>query len=329
MPTDETPQPNPPPGDGTGVRVDYQLPGRAATERQQMLRDCFLDLMESEEAFLPSAASPLGRLWQLIQSPDSSLDECAEVIALDPALTARVFRIANSPAYGATASTVKEAVLQFGFARLRQFVFSAQIIDRFSKMEMPPGWEHFWIRNIFSAQFMERAAAHYFRPTGMEYLAGMLHDTGWLLLSSFFPDEFRAVMETPNTVPLARAEVEVFSFGHAAVSSLICAKSHLPARVVNAVGAHHDPLALARPDGEEPKAMESEAFLAALLFVCDRLADDVSLPVGGRPTGLAPTEVLAGPEWDWLDRFGKKPDFRKIAEEELERAYGVGAAFLA
>ncbi|SDT86456.1 HD-like signal output (HDOD) domain, no enzymatic activity [Verrucomicrobium sp. GAS474] len=326
-PTQTPPAPSLP-SEAASVTVAYQLPGRAASPQQQLFRDCFLDLMESEEAILPSAASPLGRLWQLIRSPDSTLDECAEVIALDPALTARVFRIANSPLYGGTSSTTKEAVLQFGYARLRQFVFSAQIIERFSKMEMPPGWEHFWIRNVFSAQFVERIAGKYFKTTGSEYLAGMLHDTGWLMLASFFPDEFRAVLESPNEVPLEQAEKEVFSFSHADASSLICAKSHLPARVVNAVAAHHHPLSL--PDAATlKKPEESETLLAVLLFLCDRLADDISLPIGGRSTGLAPEEVLSGPEWDWLDRYGKKPEFRAIAEEELDRAYQVGAVFLA
>ena len=138
-----------------------------------------MEILKSQEDILPPAQSSLGRLYQLFQSPESSVEDCVEIIKLDPAMTARIFRLANSVAYRGKATTISEAMIHLGFAQVRQIAFSAGFFKKFAELKLPPGMEQFWLRNIFVARLTERICAQFQLFGGMEYLSGLLHDTGW------------------------------------------------------------------------------------------------------------------------------------------------------
>ena len=81
-----------------------------------------------------------------------------------------------------TQSAVSEAILKMGFAQTRQVVFNSGVFEHFSKVELPSEMSHFWVRNIFTARLAERIAAAYGANTGSEYLAGLLHDFGAIVV---------------------------------------------------------------------------------------------------------------------------------------------------
>ncbi len=84
-------------------RFEDLLPNSPDPAKAQ-IKTKIVALLNSQGEIVPAAKSPLGRVWRLVNSQNSSLDECEEVIQLDPALTSRIFRVANSAAYNAKAS---------------------------------------------------------------------------------------------------------------------------------------------------------------------------------------------------------------------------------
>jgi HD-like signal output (HDOD) protein len=176
---------------------DFLPPAPVGDPFQAQFRVKLIELLRSQGEILPSAESTLGRLWRLVNSDSSSIEDCVRVIEIDPAMTTRVFRVANSASCGGRATNISEAVLHLGFARLRELVFNAGIFAQFSQLHLPPGWNHFWIRNILIARLTERLASAYFQTNGTEYLAGLLHDIGWLNLATFFPEEFNMILSNP------------------------------------------------------------------------------------------------------------------------------------
>ena len=130
------------------------------------LRAKLVNLLNSQGEIIPPASSPLGKLWKLVNSQNSSIDECEEVIKLDAALTSRIFRVANSAAYNARATDISEGLRFIGFKTLREMVFNATVLTQFSALKVPPGWDVFWLRNIFIARLSDRIAGTYFQcPT--------------------------------------------------------------------------------------------------------------------------------------------------------------------
>jgi HD-like signal output (HDOD) protein len=84
---------------------------------------------------LPAAPQVLAGLCELVQDPNANLDQVADQIRVDPALSARVIRISNSPTYGGglRIGSVNEAVNRVGFREILRLVGIASvagIVDR-------------------------------------------------------------------------------------------------------------------------------------------------------------------------------------------------------
>jgi putative nucleotidyltransferase with HDIG domain len=286
------------------------------------LRAKLITLLNSQAEIIPPAKSPLGILWRLMNSPSSSLDECEEVVQLDPALTSRIIRVANSAAYAARATNVADAIRYIGFKRVRELVFNAGVFAQFSGLRVPPEWEMFWLRNIFVARLSERVAGEFFQTDGSEYLAGLIHDIGWLFLSTHFPDEFARIMASEK--PMNEAEKEVLPFSHANIGAAIAARSGLPLRAVDAIAYHHKQMLMTTSTIIAPN--QNPLFLGIILSVCDRIADGSQLDFLGTSTDSM-DEIRQSPELVWLRNYGKQLDFEAMAVEELVKSQEIYMVF--
>ncbi|MEJ0000644.1 MAG: HDOD domain-containing protein [Verrucomicrobiota bacterium] len=298
---------------------DHLLPS-PADPRLAAIRERIVRVLQSQGEILPSANSPRGRLWHLVNSPNSTLDDCEEVIKLDTALSARILRVANSGAYGRDAENVSQAMLRLGLKFVREQVFNAAVFRQYSGWVLPPEWDLFWLRNIFVARLTENLASAYGPTNGTEYLAGLLHDIGWLFLASYAPEEFTQICTGDR--PPAQAERELLPFGHAAVAAAIAARSLVAPRVVEAILQHHDE---ALPGIELP-LQESAGFLAVVLRIADRVADGCTLRIFN-PTVATLDEIQQGPEAQWLENFGPMPKLAPLASSELYKSQRLFEAF--
>jgi HD-like signal output (HDOD) protein len=290
--------------------------------RKIEIRAELIKILRSKGEILPSANSPRGKLWHLVNSPDSSLQECAEVIQLDSALASRIFRVANSGAYGMQAANITEAILHLGFKFVREQVFSAGVFKQYAGWVLPPEWDLFWLRNIFVARLTDRIAGAYEYPNGSEYLSGLLHDMGWLFLATYFPNEFTQIFTCAK--PVSEAEIEFLPFGHEDISAAIAARSMLPVRAVNAVLYHHKPLSVTVGGGAE--LYKGANLLSVVLNLSDKIADTQGMNMFG-PCYWTLETLDQCPEVVWLGQFGKQHDFALIAQEELTKSNEIFEAY--
>ena len=289
---------------------------------KQAFRVRMVELLNSKGEVLPAAESPLGRLWKLVNSRSSTLADCEEVILLDPALTSRIFRVANSAAYRAGATTVSEAIRFVGFKVIREFAFNAGVFAQFSDLGVPDGWDIFWLRNIFVARMTERIASIYIQTNGLEYLAGLIHDVGWLFLAAYAPEEFGQIWNSKGRI--THAEHEILPFSHANIGAAIAAKSALPPRAVDAILYHHRQTLMTASNAVVPS--QNPLFLAIILGLADRLADASEIDLFARSTDTL-EQVIKSPEVTWLKNYGKKLDLETMVAEEVEKAQELFTAF--
>jgi HD-like signal output (HDOD) protein len=290
----------------------------------EKIREKLLLVLKSKGEILPSASSPRGKLWQLVNSPDSSLSECAEVIELDSALASRLFRVANSGAYGIQASNITEAILHLGIKFVREQVFNAGVFKEYAGWKLPAEWDSFWLRNIFVARVCERMTAAYEFTNGSEYLACLIHDMGWLFLASYFPNEYLQIFACGK--PILEAEKEFLPFGHAEISAALASRSLLPLRAVNAILYHQAPLVV--KSGEPTELFKNANLLSVVMNVSDKLADVCHMDMFGR-SELTVDGLEKSPEVIWLNQYGKLNDFYAIAEEELAKAKEIFSVYFA
>jgi HD-like signal output (HDOD) protein len=230
--------------------------------------------------------------------------------------------VANSAAYAAKATNVAEAIRYIGFKRVRELVFNAGVFSQFSSLRLPPEWDVFWLRNIFIARLSERIAGEYFQTDGSEYLAGLIHDIGWLFLATHFPDEFARIMTSEKSV--CEAEKEVLPFSHANIAAAIAARSSLPLRAIDAIAYHHKQMLMTTSTLVAPN--QNPLFLGIILSVCDKIADNCQLDLFGKSTASM-EDTRQCPEAVWLNNYGKKLDFEAIAVEELVKSQEIFTVF--
>jgi HD-like signal output (HDOD) protein len=310
---------------GTRMRISHRfedlLPNSTDPAKAQIRRK-LVALLNSHGEIIPAAESPLGRLWRLVNSDRSSLDQIEEVVLLDAALTGRIFRVANSAAYAARASNVSDAIRFIGFKRVRELVFNAGIVSEFASMTVPPGWDIFWLRNILVARLSERIAAVFYPTDGLEYLAGLIHDVGWLLLATHFPAEFNAIVDSEK--PILEAEKEILPFSHANMAAALAARSALPLRAIDAIAYHHKQMLMNTSTLVAPN--QNPLFLGIILSACDKIADACQMDLFARATPTM-AETLECPEFAFLTNHGKQIDFEALAVEELVKSQEIHAAF--
>jgi HD-like signal output (HDOD) protein len=203
-------------------------------------------------------------------------------------------------------------------------VFNATILTQFSTLKVPPNWDVFWLRNIFIARLSDRIAGTYFSTDGSEYLAGLIHDIGWLFLATHFEGEFARIITSEK--PIIEAEKEVLPFSHANIAAAIAARSAMPLKAVDGIAYHHKQMLMTQSTLVAPN--QNPLFLGIILAVCDRVADGCQLDLFGKPAPTA-EELAESPEIVWLKNYGRPLDLEEMAAEELVKSEEIFTAFFA
>ena len=141
---------------------------------------------------LPSLPEVAVRVLEIVDNPRASASELSRAISLDPALTARVMRLANSDLYGFTrriGSTV-QAVTVLGFSQVRSVVLTISILDIFSRQGRERNhphrqiWEHSLACAVAARLLASRARLC---PPEEAFVTGLLHDLGKIVLAAALP----------------------------------------------------------------------------------------------------------------------------------------------
>ncbi len=204
-----------------------------------------LKRVTEEMVALPTLPLVASRLLEAIADPDSTTsEEIGSIIALDPALTARTLKLANSDFYGfpRKVGTVELAVVVLGSNTIRDLVLSAavvQTLDPTSK-SLEALWSHSLACGVAARALADRCR---YRLDGEAFAAGMLHDIGKVALRQSFPDRFEAVVGLVRDQGLTMSEAErgVLGSDHAEVGGWLAERWGLPADLVEAIACHHKP----------------------------------------------------------------------------------------
>jgi HD-like signal output (HDOD) protein len=184
-----------------------------------------------------------------IESPNSSIQGIANIVAQDPGITAKILQVANSAAIGLPekVSDPVEAVQQLGMTTVRSLVLSAQVYSSFApgrlKNFSPDAlWTHLMKCGDLARTIMRRERVE-FAEAEDAFTAGMLHDMGKLMLADSLPDEFQKALALAEEekIPLPAAELEIFGATHSGLAAYLFGLWGLPAAIVEAVAFHEAP----------------------------------------------------------------------------------------
>jgi len=196
---------------------------------------------------LTSLPSVVMRAMELLNSPTTSASDIGEIIAEDPALTARLLRIVNSAFYGfpSRIETISRAITIVGTLELTDLILGSSAIQVFYRIPNElVDMENFWEHSLY-AGVIARILARYLRAPNTErcFVMGLLHDVGSLVLYRQKPDLSRQALElaTSKNLPLQEAERVVFGFDHQDVGAELMRAWSLPDSFVESARHHHQP----------------------------------------------------------------------------------------
>ncbi len=194
---------------------------------------------------LPSLPVVVQRILHILQRDEATTREVAEVINLDPALAARLLKLANSALYALQdpVTTVHHAVTITGFTEVRNLALGIKLMESFPEadtevLDRTMYWEH-----SLACAICAKGIARAVSPATAEeaFLGGLLHDMGKLVLSVYFGDQWREALEAAEAQGRSPLEVEAEIIGapHTVVGQMLAHHWRLPRLHLMAIGHHH------------------------------------------------------------------------------------------
>ncbi len=218
---------------------------------------------------LPTLPDILIRIETELGNPECDLRKVAELMALDPVLTGRLIRMANSALFGGcgrTTSTV-DAIMRLGARETRSLVITAAVIQVLDTKSSMFDLREFWTLGLASgicARQIARDLRH--SVPDQAYLGGLVHCLGEAILAVHFPERFakaltEARIEDSDLVQATWAE---FGFTHPVLCCHVLERWNFPTAVIEAVEYHL-----------EPDEAPNEKLLASILLAADRICREL------------------------------------------------------
>ena len=202
---------------------------------------------------LPAMPQLVKKLDAVLSDPDASVRDAAEVVAMDPSITARTIHFVNSSAFNLARKVERldDAVALLGISGVRNIVLGASVLGTFGIEEnelFSP--QRFWQHSlaVASAAALIARTLTEKEDTGsvdvdLAFMAGLLHDVGKILIVHQRREQYREVCKLSAAKRISRmdAEMAVFGLQHTDFGHALLEQWELPECVCAAALSHHEP----------------------------------------------------------------------------------------
>lgn len=203
---------------------------------------------------LPAGPRILALLGRRLFDLNTDLAVIADLIRCDPALTARIVRIANSVAYGGQEpiASLEEALARVGFVevyRLTGFIAVAQVGESDLPFYGITGAQ-FRENSLLTALLMEQLAEEAQLDAQAAYTAGLLRSIGKVALNRLAARTGKTVnYELEGRGPIAAWEIESVGMTNGEAAAQILKEWRFPAETIAAISEQYAPPPEARLAG--------------------------------------------------------------------------------
>jgi HD-like signal output (HDOD) protein len=245
---------------------------------------------------LPSLNSINRALQELLTAEQRYSAQISEVIRRDPSLTSRLLRMVNSVYYGLTTpvNSVEEAVFYLGVRQIRQLTMVTPIIEDFQRLtrQCTFPWREFWQHSIGAAILTREVINTVQAPLDeSDYVAGLVHDVGKIVMAWSFPDHFYEVhrQAIQGTRDLIEIENEILGMDHAELGALYLERHRLPELMIKTARFHH-----------HPENADHHATIIASVQIADLLLRSQRIGCSGNYVEVTNEQCLTASGWSVL-----------------------------
>jgi len=193
---------------------------------------------------IPSVFLPL--LDMLSLPPEKvKLDDVVKLISYDNAISMQCLRVAGSPLFGLANApqSIKAAVISLGLRRVETILLTCCLGQAFPTKTWAMDPTIFWSHSLGCAMVCRKFSNKLGSQDGDQaYMAGLLHDIGFLVNCMAFSQEFTTAMSlaVQEQIPLDQAELTVMGFTHCATGAALADKWHLNDDIIQVIAHHHN-----------------------------------------------------------------------------------------
>ena len=196
-------------------------------------------------ARIPAFPPIVLRLLDLLGRQDVEIRELVALISSDPAFTAQILNVANSPLFGfrARIDNLQSALVLLGLQRVRSLCMTVATANHMKAAlrveELLRCWRHMLACAMLTDELARCCSAFEDRA----YIAGLLHDVGRLGLLLAYPQEYAELLRNAgrNALELLDCEREELGMDHCEAGRVLAAHWNLPAELQIVAARHHDP----------------------------------------------------------------------------------------
>lgn len=196
---------------------------------------------------LPSFPAVVMQILQKIRSPYASASDIAQSLSLDPGLSVKMLRIANSAAFSPVkkVENLTQAIALVGMSQLESLVLGVGVAkgipSRTCQWHDPA---EFWLTSARRALLAQELAKIMCPAKESEcFTAAFLQDMALPFLACHRSEEYDPVFKEWHLEggDLAELERKALKWDHAEVAAWICNEWGLPENIALAIKDHHDP----------------------------------------------------------------------------------------
>ena len=249
---------------------------------------------------LPSPHGVAIAILEASQNDSTGINDLAELIANDPALSGRLLQLANSAALGHRVVSIKQAVANLGMNAVKNLALCFSIVDQHSAGRCVPfPYKIFWSESLVMGHLMyELATAANLGPADELFTCALLARIGRLGLATAFAEEYATVLAAQLSDAQLLAEEEAsLGIQHLDLSAAMLRQWGFPEPMLAAVLQHES------PQGYQSISVPGAAPIAHALRVAYCVAR-----LACTPTSTASTDLMKCRELlDFAEAFAIAP----------------------
>ena len=186
-----------------------------------------------DPAALPLRPGTATQVLELLDDPETSAVKISELVRTEPAITARLLALANSPVFsrGRAIADINRAVIVVGLSAVRGIALGVAMDSLFEDhADLDPAhWDHALVTAgaaMVSAQQLDA-------DPGEAFCAGLMLDLGQIAMAISSAENWATILAqtNPNTSERLQLETELYATDHARLGSEVLTKFRLPPRL--------------------------------------------------------------------------------------------------
>jgi len=210
----------------------------------QMRQTNYISVSNQLKAKVMSMPTVVNEIINLANDSRTSIAHLSSVLLKDQTLTKSILKRANSPYYGFAhkINSLDFAIVLLGFDVLKETVSSMLVSNSIRNMvNVLFRYEEFWNHSLSCAIIASYLAEKLDECDPDDaFVAGLLHDIGFIILHQYVNDDTTAPRKDKDTLSGESAEA-ASGVSHSETGNWVAERWQLPAEIAESIRYHHTP----------------------------------------------------------------------------------------